>query len=102
MTGSRCLLDHVVGAGEESRRDFEAKRLGSLEVDPKIETRGLVKRNVSRSAALQNLRNLSGNSAEGLRKIDRLCHQSPGRGEVSLRIPCGSGPLPDQFHHTHP
>ncbi len=36
MTGSRCLLDHVVGAGEESRRDFEAKRLGSLEVDPKI------------------------------------------------------------------
>ena len=38
ITGSRCLLDHVVGPGEESRRHFEAERLGSLEVDHKIET----------------------------------------------------------------
>src|SRR5882762_8209277 len=97
MTGSRCLLDHVVGAGEESRRDFEAKRLGSLEVDPKIETRGLVKRNVSRSAALQNLRNLAGNSAVGVRKIDRISHQSPDLDEFAIRIDCGNRALCNQF-----
>jgi hypothetical protein len=63
LSGSRCLLDRFVGAGEESRRDFEAERLGSLEVDHKIETGRLVKGNFSRSGAFQNLRNLAGDAA---------------------------------------
>src|SRR5713101_4069183 len=84
-TGSRCLLDHLVGAGEKGRRDFEADRISSLEVDHKIEAGGLVEGNFSRSGAFQNLRNLAGSSAgDVVRKIDRISHQSPDLDEFAI------------------
>ena len=36
---SRALFDHLIGAREKRRRDFEAERLGGLEVDNKHELR---------------------------------------------------------------
>jgi hypothetical protein len=32
-------FDHLVGAGEERRRQFEAERVGGLEIDGKLELR---------------------------------------------------------------
>ena len=33
------LFDHLVGAGEDQRRDSEAQRLGSLRIDDQLECR---------------------------------------------------------------
>jgi hypothetical protein len=38
------LFDHLVGAREERRRDFEAERLRGLEVDHEVKFRGLLDR----------------------------------------------------------
>src|SRR5258708_19583095 len=102
ITGSRCLLDHLVGAGEESRRDFEAERFGSLEVDRKIETGGLVKGNVSRPSAFQNLCNLAGSSAVHVRKVDRIRHQSPDLDEFAIPTHSRNPPLSNQSHEQNP
>jgi len=37
MRGSGALFDHLVGAGEQLWRNFNAKRFGSLEVDQHLE-----------------------------------------------------------------
>ena len=37
ISTERSLFDHLVGAGEQRRRDREAERPGGLEVDNKLE-----------------------------------------------------------------
>ena len=47
-------LDHLVGAGDQHRRHFEAERFRGLEIDAHLEFGRLVKRDISRIGTFKN------------------------------------------------
>src|SRR5215212_11197183 len=49
------LLDHVIGAHEQRRRDREAQRLRRLEVDHQLQLRRLRDRNITWFGALEDV-----------------------------------------------
>jgi hypothetical protein len=51
----RSLLDHLVGANNQFRRNLETKRFSGLEVDGKREFGGLLYGKIRRLGAFQNL-----------------------------------------------
>src|SRR5665647_3069761 len=73
--GSRRLFDHLVGASEEHRRQFEAKRFRSLEIDNQLEFGLLVKGDISRIGSLQNFVNEVGEAAISCREVNRIGYQ---------------------------
>ena len=52
--GCNDLLDHLVGAGEDGRRQRYTQSLGDAKVDSKIELRGPFERQITGLCSLQN------------------------------------------------
>ena len=76
------LFDHLVGAGEKRRRDFNTKRFRGLEIDGKQKFGGLLNRKLGRFGAFENSIDIvgaaprQGGDSQGRKKLIRRLAQA--------------------------
>src|SRR5262245_62852941 len=80
------LFDHLVGAGEEWRRNFEAKRPSGVEVDDQLYLGGLMDRQVGRLLAFENPPSVDAGLTIRVRNTASVAHQAAGRGEFAKLV----------------
>src|ERR1700680_1769799 len=87
----RCktLFDHLIGAGEQYRRDFEAERLCGLKVDHQLELGWLHDRQISGLLALQNAAGVNADLAIAVGQAGTIASEATGCGVLAARIDSG-------------
>src|SRR5438132_1952197 len=68
-------FDDLVSAGEDRRRDREAKRFGGVEVDDQLEGGGLLDRQIGRLGALEDPSGVNADLAKGGRDARSIADQ---------------------------
>jgi hypothetical protein len=74
--GEGSLLEDVIRAQQQRRRDGEAERLCGLHVNHQLEFRGLLDREIGRLRALENLVHVIGGTPKQVQKVRPVGHQT--------------------------
>jgi hypothetical protein len=85
-SNGRRLFDHLVGNGEQCRRDGEADRSRAVEVDHQLELGRLHNRQVRRLRALEDTRGIESDLANGVEDVASVADQPAGFGIGADRI----------------
>ncbi len=76
-------FDDLVGAGEDRRRDRQAERRGSLEIDDQLEGGRLLDWQISGLGALENPAGVDASLARISGEARSIADQAAGRGELA-------------------
>src|SRR5215471_2926363 len=79
-------FDQLVGAAGQGQRDGDAKRLGGLEVDVKLDLRGLLHRQISGLLALENAPGIDSSQAASVGSESAIAHQTAGSDELAVLV----------------
>src|SRR6266487_3460941 len=83
------LLDHLVGAGKQSWRDFEAERSGGLMVEDQFEFRGLHHRQIGGLGALEDTADIRSCLPPCLRNVGSITHEPADVWKLTVCIDGG-------------
>src|SRR5215471_8337841 len=82
-------LDHLVGAGEQSRRHVVAERLSGFGVDHQLELARLLDRQIRWLGALEDATGIDAELTIRVREAGSVAHQPAGFWKVALWIDRG-------------
>src|SRR5438876_11729171 len=78
-----CSLDHLVGTGDETRRDFEAERLRGDQIDDKLKLRWLLDWYIAGFCPAKNFIYVIGRAPEPFRVTWSVRHEPPTANKVA-------------------